>query len=91
MKINTIDLSILIVLLCAGCSEVDKGTVTGKTYKAPWTQTNIMLIGKVAVPQIIKHPERWVIYIEDGGESGYCYVTPAYYKKVNIGDNLDCI
>lgn len=83
-------LSILIALLCAGCSDIGKGTVTGKHYKRPWVQTNMIMVGKIMVPQTINHPEGWIVDIKDGGENGYCYVSESDYRTINIGDYLDC-
>jgi hypothetical protein len=82
--------AVLIALLCVGCSDIEKGTITGKDYTPSWTQTNMIMVGKVVVPQIIVHPESWVVYIKDGDESGYCYVSEAYYKRVSVGEYIDC-
>lgn len=80
----------LTVLLCAGCSDIERGTVTGKHYKSSWVQTNMIMVGKVMVPQIINHPERWVVDIKEGDEHGYCYVSKSYYETIAVGDYLDC-
>jgi hypothetical protein len=82
--------SLLIPLLVAGCSDIDKGVVTGKEHRNSWTQTTMIYTGKAMVPNIIHHPERWTLNISDSGAEGYCDVSKERFDSTAIGDWVEC-
>lgn len=86
-------LMLLMLLLVAGCSDLDKGVVTSKEHHGVWTQrtqTNMIFIGQVMMPQIIHHPELWTLNIAASGQHGYCNVTKERFDATNIGDWIEC-
>lgn len=82
--------SLLMLLLVAGCSDIEKGVVTSKEHHGAWTQTYMIFTGKVMVPQVIHHPERWTLNIADSGQDGYCNVSKERFDSTAIGDWIDC-
>lgn len=81
----------LAILLAVGCSsEINKGVVTSKEHQGARTQTTMILVGKVMVPQIIRLPERWTLNITDSGKTGYCNVNKERFDQVLIGDYIEC-
>lgn len=82
--------SLLMLLLAAGCSDIDRGVVTSKEHHGAWTQTTMIMSGKVMIPQIIHHPERWTLNIADSGKEGYCNVTRERFDSTAIGDWVEC-
>ncbi|MHC4616304.1 MAG: hypothetical protein ACYTEQ_00985 [Planctomycetota bacterium] len=63
--------------------------VSGKDYTAAYTTTVMMPVGKVTVPQIQHHPEKWSVHVTFfEGFGGWLGVSEAFYNRVTKGDKF---
>lgn len=84
-----IAVSLIIGLVACG-SDISEGEVTGKTYRVAWTQSSVIMVGTVIIPQVINHPEAWFLLIAEGQKTGYCNVSRADWDRINIGEWIKC-
>ncbi len=87
-------LFVLVVLLLAGCAaRMTAGVVTGKRYEPPYTTTMMMCAGYTAqgscsvwVPYTSTYPERFVLELRDGEDTGSVGVSREVYEETAVGD-----
>lgn len=86
MRRTIVGAAVLIVL--AGCANLDSGTVIDKDHDAAWTQWITHCSGKpvVCTNTPVYHPEKWSLYLRDGSTKDWKTVSEAEYNKYSVGD-----
>lgn len=83
----------VLALLMVGCSAIDAGRVTKKTYSPPSSYTTMQCAGynaqgfcSVYIPVVNYVPEQYTLSLEAGEETGWAYVDRYTFENTQIGD-----
>ena len=68
-------------------SHTETVTVLEKKFKAAYTSTTYMRVGKVTVPQTHHHDEEYNVYVDYKGVT-YCIDDNDLFEKVEIGESI---
>jgi len=63
-----------------------QGTIINKEHHASYNTTQMIMIGKVWIPQTIVHPEEWIVDIVYKDVDTRINVSVDKFNKFNIGD-----
>jgi hypothetical protein len=83
MKARQTVAAILATIVLSGCGhELPRGTVIGKSHQAAYTSW--VFTGKVLIP--IAVPERWILQLRSGDETGTHEVIESEWGRYQVGD-----
>ena len=93
-KIIIFGIIMLSMMAClAGCSSVDYGTITEKSFIHAHKTYNPIIIYIAKFPRIISrwvsHPDKWQILVKNEEDSEWWTVTEEIFNNVNVGDYVD--
>lgn len=81
---------VALALALVGCSPIDSGTITNKTFEPEHSvhTTQCTLVGKITVctPVTRHYDDAWKFDLRKGDETGWVYVTESEYESYDIGD-----
>lgn len=97
---KTITLLLFCVLALTGCNYTSSGTITQKTYKAPYetVETDYDCVSyrdgkctmKVPDHETVQHDAEYLFDLKQGDKTGRVSVTEDDYNKHEVGDCWAC-
>lgn len=95
---KTITLLLFAVLALTGCSSIDSGFITKKSYTAPYQSTEYTCITRdsktqvctVQMPRQTHHTATWKFDLKNNDKTGWAYVNEGDYNKYKVGDCWSC-